>query len=122
MTEIVPPPSAADIERMARQVIATQAAFKRACEATEAATKAMALAQQELENSRKALHGWLDELPLVVDGFVFQQGNKEMRVTKAHTPQTLANEIESKWYPEDADAAREAIDQAAKGLAEGGAA
>ena len=43
MTEIFPPPSAADIERMARHVIATQAAFKRACEATEAANKAMAL-------------------------------------------------------------------------------
>ena len=49
MTEIVPPPSAADIERMARHVISTQAAFNRACEAEEAARKAKAHAQMELE-------------------------------------------------------------------------
>lgn len=53
MNYITPPPSADIIESMARHVIATQAAFKRACEATDAARKATAQAQMELEKARK---------------------------------------------------------------------
>lgn len=97
---IKPPPSGRDIEKMALDVILSQKAFKRACDATEAARKAMAQAHQELETAREALHGWLDELPMVFEGFVFTKGDEELRIARIHTPQSLAKEIESKWCPE----------------------
>ena len=60
----------------------------------------MAQAHQELETAREALHGWLDELPMVFEGFVFTKGDEELRIARIHTPQSLAKEIESKWCPE----------------------
>ena len=101
MTEIVPPPSAADIERMARHVISTQAAFNRACEAEEAARKAKAHAQMELEKARETLYVWMDDLPMIVDGLVFYGNTKSLRMTAPHTPQTLSAKIASNWFPED---------------------